>query len=76
MTGLRRLTHDLRHAFPELRVATTGLHAAIPHLTLPEEAIGSVDTPLEVHAREAQLLHGTGPATTVLEVFPFGTSAA
>ncbi len=76
VTVLRRLMHDLRHAFPELSVPSTGLHAAIPHLTLTEEAIDSVDTPLEVHAREAQLLRGTGAATTVLEVFPFGTSAA
>jgi hypothetical protein len=77
--AIRRLTHDLRRAFPEL-VAPASLHAVTPHLVLPAEV--EVVTPLEVHAREA-LLVVDGPAGTgggdglrVLARFRFGTSAA
>ncbi len=66
----RRMTHGLRRAFPEVVAPATSLDTVIPHLALPEGAV--VRTPLEVHAREARLLH----ADDVLATFGFGTSAA
>ena len=66
----RRITHSLRHAFPELGAEETSISSALPHLALPDDV--DVPTPLEVHAREARLLTGT----TTLATFTFGTSAA
>lgn len=71
VTALRRVVHGLRHLFPEVVQPNSSFDAVVPHLPLPEEAV--VVTPLEVHARAAQLLRGDG---TVLAEFPFGTSAA
>jgi 2'-5' RNA ligase superfamily len=69
----RRITNSLRHAFPEVVGHPTSLYGSIPHLTLSDEVIGAVRTPVEVHAREAVLL---GPDGAVLATFRFGTSAA
>jgi hypothetical protein len=68
----RRITTSLRRTFPEVVGHPTSLHGSIPHLPLPESAVDGVPTPLEVHAREALLLHGD----QVLASFAFGTSAA
>jgi hypothetical protein len=68
----RRITHLLRRTFPEVIGEATSLDTVVPHLSLPEDV--EVPTPLEVHAREAQLLHGTDP--TPLATFRFGESAA
>ncbi len=76
VTVLRRIMHDLRRTFPELAVEGTAISGAMPHLTVPDDALGTIATPLEVHGREAQLLEGAGAGSRVLEVFPFGTSAA
>jgi hypothetical protein len=73
----RRITHSLRHTFPEVVGPATSLETVVPHLSLPEGI--EVPTPLEVHAREALLVHDTsplGPRTTTLATFRFGTSAA
>lgn len=69
----RRIGHSLRRTFPEVADTVVPLGSAIPHLDLP----GGVEirTPLEVHAREALLVVGDGPTTT-LATFRFGTSAA
>jgi hypothetical protein len=72
----RRITHNLRRTFPEVIGPATTLYGAIPHLALPEEAASEVPAPLEVHAREALLLAGTGDDQAVLATFRFGTSAA
>jgi len=69
----RRISQNLRHAFPEVVGHPTSLHGSIPHLALDDDAADVVPTPLEVHAREAILL-GSGGA--VLARFQFGTSAA
>jgi hypothetical protein len=68
----RRITHSLRRTFPEVVERTTSIDTVVPHLSLPEGV--EVPTPLEVHAREALLLHGANP--TPLATFRFGTSAA
>ena len=70
----RRITHSLRRAFPEVIGPATSLDTVVPHLPVPEEA--EVPTPLEVHAREALLLAGTGDGERVLATFRFGTTAA
>jgi hypothetical protein len=72
----RRITSTLRQAFPEVVGHPTSLHGAIPHLALGQEPAHAVPTPLEVHAREAVLLVGTGEDEKVLATFEFGTSAA
>jgi hypothetical protein len=68
----RRITHSLRRTFPEVIGRATSLDTVVPHLSLPEDV--EVPTPLEVHAREALLLHGPDP--TPLAIFRFGESAA
>ncbi len=70
----RRITHGLRRSFPEVIESTTSLDTVVPHLTLPEDV--EVPTPLEVHAREALLVVGSGDDEVVLATFKFGTSAA
>jgi 2'-5' RNA ligase superfamily len=70
----RRITHSLRRAFPEVIGPATSLDTVIPHLLLQEDS--EVPTPLEVHAREALLLAGTGEDERVLATFRFGTTAA
>ena len=84
--AIRRLTHDLRLAFPELVAPHASVHAATPHLVLPAGV--EVVTPVEVHAREALLVTegaSSAPGDTgsagvagvrVLARFRFGTSAA
>lgn len=72
----RRITHTLRRTFPEVIGHPTSLHGSIPHLPLDDEAVDAVPTPLEVHAREALLLQGTGAGERVVATFAFGTSAA
>jgi hypothetical protein len=72
----RRITNNLRHTFPEIIGHPTSLHGSIPHLPLSDRAVDVVPTPLEVHAREAVLLHGTGTRERVLATFGFGESAA
>jgi hypothetical protein len=74
VTVFRRITHTLRHAFPESIGPATSLDTVVPHLSVPEGC--AVPTPLEVHARGAQLLVGRGGNETVLAGFRFGTSAA
>jgi hypothetical protein len=74
VTVFRRLTHALRRAFPESVGPATSLDTVVPHVWVPDAA--DVPTPLEVHAREAQLLVGRGDNETVLATFSFGTSAA
>ncbi len=69
----RRISASLRRTFPEVIGHPTSLHGSIPHLPLSDEALETVTTPLEVHAREAMLL---GPDGAVLARFQFGTSAA
>ena len=71
----RSITHTLRRSFPELTGPATSLYAAIPHLPLPDDdtVLASIRTPVQGHAREAQLL---GTDAAVLGTFPFGTSAA
>jgi hypothetical protein len=71
----RSITHTLRRSFPELIGPPTPLYAAIPHLALPDDdtVLANIRTPVQGHGREALLL---GPDGTVLETFPFGTSAA
>jgi hypothetical protein len=68
----RRITHSLRRTFPEVVGPATSLDTVVPHLSLPDGV--EVPTPLEVHAREALLVHG--PDATTLATFGFGTSAA
>ena len=70
----RRITHGLRRSFPEVIESTTSLDTVVPHLTLPQDV--EVPTPLDVHAREALLLVGTGEDEALLATFKFGTSAA
>ncbi len=70
----RRISLGLRRSFPEVIESTTSLDTVVPHLTLPKDV--EVPTPLEVHAREARLLVGTGENEAVLATFRFGTSAA
>ena len=81
--AIRRLTHDLRRAFPELVAPPASLHEATPHLVLPAGV--ALVTPVEVHAREALLVTGGGDGhpgdpgaegIRVLARFRFGTSAA
>ncbi len=74
VAAFRRVTHGLRHAFPEVVGPATSLDTVVPHLSVPEET--SVPTPLEVYAREAVLVAGPPGAGVVLATFPFGTSAA
>ena len=74
VTVFRRITHRLRHAFPESVGPATSLDTVVPHVSVPEEA--HVSTPLEVHAREALLLVGRGDNERLLASFRFGTSAA
>jgi len=71
----RNITHMLRRSFPELIGPAASLYAAIPHLPLPDDdtVLAHIRTPVQGHAREAQLL---GPDDTVLGTFRFGTSAA
>jgi hypothetical protein len=69
----RRIGHSLRRTFPEVGGAVTPLGSAVAHLDLPAGV--EVRAPLEVHAREALLLVGDDPVTT-LATFRFGTSAA
>ena len=71
--AFRRITQALRRAFPEVAEPASSLYGAIPHLALPDDAVGALPTPLEVHAREAVLLAPDGSA---LATFGFGTSAA
>jgi hypothetical protein len=72
----RRIAASVRRAFPEVVGHPTSLHGAIPHLALDDVAVEVIDVPLDAHAREALLLHGTGPDPDVLARFRFGTSAA
>jgi hypothetical protein len=72
----RRITNTLRRTFPEVVGHPTSLHGSIPHLALGDEAADVVPVPLEVHAREAVLLVGTGSEERALATFRFGTSAA
>lgn len=74
VTTFRRITHSLRRAFPETVGPATSLDTVVPHLSLPDSV--EVPTPLEVHAREAQLLVGRGANERVVASFRFGTSAA
>jgi 2'-5' RNA ligase superfamily protein len=70
----RRITHSLRRTFPEVIGRATSLDTVVPHLSLPDDV--EVPTPLEVHAREALLLHGPDPDPRTLATFRFGESAA
>jgi len=72
----RRITATLRRTFPEVVGHPTSLHGSIPHLPLPDGAVDDVPTPLEVHAREAVMLQGSGADERTVATFRFGTSAA
>jgi hypothetical protein len=72
----RRITHSVRRAFPEVTGHPHSLHGSIPHLSLDEDVVDAVPTPLEVHARKAVLLAGKHEQVSVLATFRFGTSAA
>jgi hypothetical protein len=74
VTVFRRITHNLRRAFPECVGPATSLDTVIPHLSVPDATV--VPTPLEVHAREARLLSGEGESEQTLATFVFGTTAA
>jgi hypothetical protein len=70
----RRIFHSLRRTFPEVVGIPTSFDTVVPHLLLPEGT--EVSTPVEVHAREAVLVHGEGHDVTTLATFRFGESAA
>jgi hypothetical protein len=73
VSAFRSIIGALRRAFPETAARTRPFDTEVPHLALPEDALGAVTGPVEAHAREAALL---APDGTVLATFRFGTSAA
>lgn len=86
-TPFRQLTHELWRRFPEYPPYEGEFDDVVPHLTIPTDPSGEEDVeslqrqlatrlPVTVLAREVWLVWAQRGASSVLETFPFGVTAA